>query len=59
MKADEGTEHSLIEPIHIYIRRLNYYTDDIMPSPAKQRIEPYWSKFVSTLLVEIIFCRIW
>ena len=26
MKADEGTEHSFIEHIHIYLRSLNYYT---------------------------------
>ena len=26
-----------------------------MPSPVNQRIESYWSKFVCTWLVEIIF----
>ena len=28
MKANYGTEHSLIESIYIYLRSLNYYTSD-------------------------------
>ena len=63
MKADDGTEHSLTESVQIYLRSLNYYTGDalhsfsIMPSPVNQRIESYWSKFVCTWLVEIIFLQ--
>ena len=30
MKAYDGTENSLIEPIHIYLRTLNYYTGDAL-----------------------------
>ena len=48
VKADDGTEHSLIEPIHIYLRSLN--EDDaelsafsITTSPLNQRIEAFWS----------------
>ena len=53
MKADDGIEHSLIEPIHIYLRSLNDDTGDalhsfsIVSSPFNQRIESYCSKFVS------------
>ena len=53
MKADDGTGNSLIEPIHIYLRTLNYYTGDalhfssIVSSPVNQLIESYWSKFVA------------
>ena len=53
MKADDGTEHSLIEPIHIYLRNLNDATGDalhsfsIVSSPVNQRTESYCSKFVS------------
>ena len=52
MMADDGNKHSFIEPIHIYLSRLNDNTGDglhsfsIMPSPVNQRIESYWSKFV-------------
>ena len=48
IKADDGTEHSLIEPIHIYLRSLNNYTGDalnsfsIVSSPVNQHIESYW-----------------
>lgn len=48
IKADDGTEHSLIEPIHVY---LHSSTDSqnslgsfsIISSPENQRIESYWS----------------
>ena len=47
IKADDGTEHSLIEPIHIYFRLLdgkNEHDDfSIITSPQNQRIESYWS----------------
>ena len=48
IKADDGTEHSLIEPIHIYLRSLNNYTGDALNSfsivsfPVNQHIESYW-----------------
>jgi len=49
VKADDGTEHSTIEPLQIVLRMLN--TDDdttlnsfsIITSPQNQRIEAYWS----------------
>ena len=48
IKADDGTEHSLIEPMHVYLRSLS---DDanavnsfsITTSPQNQRIEAYWA----------------
>ena len=48
IKADNGTEHSLIEPIHVYLRSLSYGQDNlgsfsIISSPENQRIESYWS----------------
>ena len=48
IKAHDGTEHSLIEPIHIYLRSLNNYTGDalnsfsIVSTPVNQHIESYW-----------------
>lgn len=49
LKADDGTEHSLIEPIHICLREptagntaSNSFS--IVSSPVNQRIESYWSK---------------
>lgn len=49
IKADDGTEHSLIEPIHISLRDSNgdceaLDTFSIVSSPVNQRIEAYWSK---------------
>ena len=49
LKADNGTEHSLIEPIHIALRDLSndeYVFDSLSmgSSPLNQRIEAYWSK---------------
>lgn len=49
IKADDGTEHSTIEPLQIALRMLD--TDDetalnsfsITTSPQNQRIEAYWS----------------
>ena len=35
LKADDGTEHAIIQPIHILLR---------VPSTHNQRIEAYWSK---------------
>ena len=52
MKADDGTMHSLTEPIHIYLSSLNDDTGNalhslsIVFSPVNRRIECYWSKFV-------------
>ena len=48
VKADDGTEHSLIEAIHIYLRSLNGNGDELesfskISSPQNQRIESYWS----------------
>ena len=48
LKADDGTEHSLIEPIHVYLRSLGNIDDglqsfSIISSPENQRIESYWS----------------
>lgn len=49
LKADDGTEHSIIEPIHITLRDLvgdenAVDSFSIVPSPHNQRIESYWSK---------------
>ena len=52
MKLDDGTGHSLIEPIHIYQPCLNDDTGDalhsssIMSSPVNQRINSHCLKFV-------------
>lgn len=47
IKADDGTEHSLIEPIHVYLSSLsrNIVEDSfsITTSPQNQRIESYWA----------------
>ena len=48
LKADDGTEHSLIEPIHVYLRSLGNIDDglqsfSIISSLENQRIESYWS----------------
>ena len=46
-KADDGTEHALIEPIHVYLCSLDRDNVDesfsIITSPQNQRIESYWS----------------
>ena len=52
MKADDGIEHSLTEPIHRYLRSLNDDKGDalhcfsIVPSTFNQDIKSYWSKFI-------------
>ena len=48
IKADDGTEHALIEPIHIYLCSINEEEGienvfGITTSPQNQRIEAYWS----------------
>ena len=49
VKADDGTEHSMIEPIHIALRMINDNEENalnsfsIITSPQNQRIEAYWS----------------
>ena len=48
IKADDGTEHALIQPIHIYLASVanpNAASDSfsIVTSPRNQRIEAYWS----------------
>ena len=51
INADDGTEHSIIQPMHIYLSSLNSQRsiDDalaafkITSSPKNQRIESYWS----------------
>ena len=47
VKADDGTEHSLVEPIHLYLSSLHENSNDsdfsITTSPQNQRIESYWS----------------
>ena len=47
LKADNGTEHSIIEPIQLYLT--SFARDDpqafsIIPSTSNQRIEGFWSK---------------
>ena len=48
IKADDGTEHTLIEPVHIALRMINDHEDNalnsfsIITSPQNQRIEAYW-----------------
>ena len=52
VETDDGTEHSLIEPIHAYLHSFNDDTGDalhsfsIVSSPVNQLIESHWSKFV-------------
>ena len=52
IETDDGTEYSLIEPIHAYLRNFNDDTGDtlhsfsIVSSPVNQLIESHWSKFV-------------
>ena len=50
LKADDGTEHAIIQPIHILLRdsvgdnnSVNSFS--IVPSTLNQPIEAYWSKF--------------
>ena len=47
IKADNGTEHSLIEPIHLHLSALNGNLEmnhfSIITSPQNQNIESYWS----------------
>ena len=48
IKADDRTEHALIELIHIYLRSIDKEegignTFSIITSPQNQRIEAYWS----------------
>lgn len=49
LKADDGTEHTLIEPVHIALRMIDDDEDNalnsfsIITSPQNQRIEAYWS----------------
>lgn len=47
IKADDGTEHSIIEPIHLTLRSLDgedaIGSFSITTSPQNQRIESYWS----------------
>ena len=47
LKADDGTEHSIIEPMHITLRSLDgpdaFDSFSIITSPQNQRIEAYWS----------------
>ena len=47
IKADNGTEHSLIEPIHLHLSALNENLEinhfSIITSPQNQKIESYWS----------------
>ena len=48
MKLDDSTEHTLIEPIHIYLRSVNHDTGNafhsfsIVPSLINHCIESYW-----------------
>ena len=47
IKADNGTEHFLIEPMHLHLSTLNGNLEinhfSIITSPQNQRIESYWS----------------
>ena len=47
IKADDGTKHALIEPIHRYLRSINEKEGienafSITPSPQNLKIETYW-----------------
>ena len=48
VKADDRTEHSLVQPIHLLLRSIDGSDPDlesfsIVTSPANQRIEAFWS----------------
>ena len=48
IKADDGTKHALIEPIHRYLRSINEKEGienafSITTSPQNLKIETYWS----------------
>ena len=48
VKADDGTENSLVQPIHLLLRHIDRSDPDlasvsIVTSPANQRIEVFWS----------------
>ena len=48
VKADDGTEHSLVQPIHLLLRNTdgsdpNLESFSIVTSPANKRIEAFWS----------------
>ena len=48
IKADDGSEHTLVHPIHVYLRTLdgthpNLDAFSITSSPLNQRIEAFWS----------------
>ena len=48
VKADVGTEYSLVQPIHLLLRNIDGSDSDfesfsIVTSPANQRIEAFWS----------------
>lgn len=47
IKADDGTEHSILEPMHITLRSMGgedaFDSFSIITSPQNQRIEAYWS----------------
>ena len=47
IKADNGTEHSLIEPMHLHLSALNENLEinhfSIAASPQNQKIESHWT----------------
>ena len=47
IQAENGTEHSLIEPMHLHLSALNGNLEmnhfSIITSPQNQRIESHWS----------------
>ena len=50
IKVDNGTEHSVIEPIHLFLRDLSNESNvlnsfSVVSSPMNQTIEAYWSGF--------------
>ena len=50
IKVDNGTEHSIIEPIHLFLRDLSNESNvlnsfSVVSSPVNQTIEAYWSSF--------------
>ena len=63
IKADNGTEHSLIEPMHLHLSPLNGNLEmnhfSIITSPQNQRIESYWLVFAARpfRMVETVFPR--
>ena len=51
VKADDGTGHSLVQPIHLLLRNIdgsdpNLESFSIVTSAVNQKIEAFWSMFL-------------